>query len=62
MAQTKRDMLIDPMVDNNPITLQVLGICSAVAVASLPFPRAAKLPVRLTRLRRAGGRAAWGWL
>ena len=34
MAQTKRDMLIDPMVDNNPITLQVLGICSALAVTS----------------------------
>lgn len=34
MAQTRRDMLIDPMVDNNPITLQVLGICSALAVTS----------------------------
>jgi Na+-transporting NADH:ubiquinone oxidoreductase subunit D len=27
-------MLIDPLVDNNPITLQVLGICSALAVTS----------------------------
>jgi Na+-transporting NADH:ubiquinone oxidoreductase subunit D len=27
-------MLVDPMVDNNPITLQVLGICSALAVTS----------------------------
>lgn len=34
MAQTKRDMLVDPLVDNNPITLQVLGICSALAVTS----------------------------
>ena len=34
MAQTKRDLLVDPMVDNNPITLQVLGICSALAVTS----------------------------
>ena len=34
MAQTKRDLLIDPLVDNNPITLQVLGICSALAVTS----------------------------
>jgi len=34
MAQTRREMLIDPLVDNNPITLQVLGICSAVAVTS----------------------------
>ncbi len=34
MPQTKREMLIDPLVDNNPITLQVLGICSALAVTS----------------------------
>ena len=34
MAQTKRELLIDPLVDNNPITLQVLGICSALAVTS----------------------------
>ena len=34
MAQTTRDLLVDPMVDNNPITLQVLGICSALAVTS----------------------------
>ncbi|OED45911.1 NADH:ubiquinone reductase (Na(+)-transporting) subunit D [Leisingera sp. S232] len=34
MAQTKKDMLVDPLVDNNPITLQVLGICSALAVTS----------------------------
>ncbi|MEM6903637.1 MAG: NADH:ubiquinone reductase (Na(+)-transporting) subunit D, partial [Pseudomonadota bacterium] len=25
MAQTRRQMLVDPLVDNNPITLQVLG-------------------------------------
>jgi Na+-transporting NADH:ubiquinone oxidoreductase subunit D len=34
MTQTYRQMLVDPMVDNNPITLQVLGICSALAVTS----------------------------
>ncbi len=34
MAQTRRALLLDPMVDNNPITLQVLGICSALAVTS----------------------------
>lgn len=34
MAQTYRSMLVDPMVDNNPITLQVLGVCSALAVTS----------------------------
>ncbi|MFV0473608.1 MAG: NADH:ubiquinone reductase (Na(+)-transporting) subunit D [Pikeienuella sp.] len=34
MAQTYRSMMVDPMVDNNPITLQVLGLCSALAVTS----------------------------
>ena len=33
-AQTRKQLLVDPMVDNNPITLQVLGICSALAVTS----------------------------
>ena len=32
--QTRKQMLVDPLVDNNPITLQVLGICSALAVTS----------------------------
>ena len=32
-AETKK-VLLDPLVDNNPITLQVLGICSALAVTS----------------------------
>jgi Na+-transporting NADH:ubiquinone oxidoreductase subunit D len=34
MAHKHRELLIDPLVDNNPITLQVLGICSALAVTS----------------------------
>ena len=34
MSQLKKELLTDPMVDNNPITLQVLGICSALAVTS----------------------------
>ena len=34
MAQTNQSLLVDPLVDNNPITLQVLGICSALAVTS----------------------------
>ena len=34
MTQTKKALLVDPLVDNNPITLQVLGICSALAVTS----------------------------
>ncbi|HMO49916.1 MAG TPA: NADH:ubiquinone reductase (Na(+)-transporting) subunit D [Kiritimatiellia bacterium] len=31
MAKTK-DILLDPLSDNNPITIQILGICSALAV------------------------------
>ena len=33
MAKT-RDVLLDPLLDNNPIGLQVLGICSALAVTT----------------------------
>jgi len=35
MSETKtKKVLLDPIVDNNPITLQVLGVCSALAVTS----------------------------
>ena len=33
MAKTK-ELLFDPVVNDNPIALQVLGICSALAVTS----------------------------
>ena len=29
---TQKEVLIDPIFNNNPIALQVLGICSALAV------------------------------
>ena len=32
MKKEERRILFDPVVDNNPITLQVLGVCSALAV------------------------------
>jgi|TARA_B110000914_G_scaffold188901_1_gene174066 Na+-transporting NADH:ubiquinone oxidoreductase subunit D len=32
MSNKNRDLLSDPMDDNNPITVQVLGICSALAI------------------------------
>ncbi len=32
---TERKLLTDPLNDNNPITVQVLGICSALAVTTL---------------------------
>jgi Na+-transporting NADH:ubiquinone oxidoreductase subunit D len=34
MKISPRKVLLDPLVDNNPITLQVLGICSALAVTT----------------------------
>ncbi|QDU73772.1 Na(+)-translocating NADH-quinone reductase subunit D [Bremerella volcania] len=33
-TQSPKDVLLDPVVHNNPIALQVLGICSALAVTS----------------------------
>ncbi len=32
MKQEDRQILFEPVIDNNPITLQVLGVCSALAV------------------------------
>ncbi len=34
MANANREALIDPLLNNNPIALQVLGICSALAVTT----------------------------
>ena len=34
MASEAKTNLVDPLVNNNPITLQVLGICSALAVTT----------------------------
>jgi len=33
-----KNALIEPLVDNNPITLQILGICSALAVTAKVAP------------------------
>ena len=37
-GKKERQLLSDPLNDNNPITVQVLGICSALAVTSLVYP------------------------
>ena len=37
-GKKERRLLLDPINDNNPITIQVLGICSALAVTSMVFP------------------------
>ena len=34
MADPARKALLDPLFENNPIALQVLGICSALAVTT----------------------------
>ena len=34
MANSSTKALLDPLIDNNPIALQVLGICSALAVTT----------------------------
>ncbi|MFZ1864369.1 MAG: NADH:ubiquinone reductase (Na(+)-transporting) subunit D [Polyangiales bacterium] len=38
MRSAAKHALIDPIVDNNPVTLQVLGICSALAVTTSLLP------------------------
>ncbi len=37
-GKKERKLLTDPLNDNNPITVQVLGICSALAVTTLMVP------------------------
>ncbi len=37
-GKKERKLISDPLNDNNPITVQVLGICSALAVTSLILP------------------------
>lgn len=38
MSSAAKRALLDPVVDNNPVTLQVLGICSALAVTTSLLP------------------------
>ena len=38
MTKKAKDALIRPLIDNNPVTLQVLGICSALAVTTSLLP------------------------
>ncbi|MDX1684075.1 MAG: NADH:ubiquinone reductase (Na(+)-transporting) subunit D [Saprospiraceae bacterium] len=37
-GKKERKLITDPLDDNNPITVQVLGICSALAVTTLIYP------------------------
>ncbi|MFW6258815.1 MAG: NADH:ubiquinone reductase (Na(+)-transporting) subunit D [Halochromatium sp.] len=38
MATQSARLLLEPIIDNNPITLQILGICSALAVTTKLAP------------------------
>jgi Na+-transporting NADH:ubiquinone oxidoreductase subunit D len=38
LSLKERALITDPLNDNNPITVQVLGICSALAVTTLVYP------------------------
>lgn len=37
-GQKEKKLLTDPLMDNNPITVQILGVCSALAITSLVYP------------------------
>jgi len=51
-----RTILIDPLIDNNPVTLQMLGICSALAVTTSLLP-ALLMCVALTSVAALSGAA-----
>ena len=34
LSKKDRQLITDPLSDNNPITVQVLGICSALAITA----------------------------
>ena len=34
MSKKSKKLLLDPLTDNNPITIQILGICSALAITA----------------------------
>ncbi len=34
MASSLKKVIVDPLSDNNPITIQILGVCSALAVTT----------------------------
>ena len=55
MAEARK-VLIDPLIDANPVTLQVLGICSALAVTTSLLP-ALMMCIALTSVAALSGAA-----
>ena len=37
-SKRRKKLVTDPLIDDNPITIQVLGICSALAVTTQMKP------------------------
>lgn len=58
MAETKK-IILDPVVDNNPVMLQVLGICSALAVTTSLLP-ALLMCIAMTSVAALSGAAISG--
>ncbi len=56
MNSRTRDIVLDPIVDNNPLTLQILGICSALAVTTSLLP-ALLMCLALTAVAATSGAA-----
>jgi Na+-transporting NADH:ubiquinone oxidoreductase subunit D len=54
MRAETRAVLLDPLVDNNPIALQILGICSALAVTT-SLATALTMSIALTAVVAASG-------
>ena len=55
MADPKtKKVLLDPIFENNPIALQVLGICSALAVTTR-LDKALVMAASVTIVATAGG-------
>ena len=52
----RRRILIDPLIDNNPVMLQILGICSALAVTTALLP-ALLMCVAMTTVAACSGAA-----
>jgi Na+-transporting NADH:ubiquinone oxidoreductase subunit D len=58
MAETRK-IILDPVVDNNPVMLQVLGICSALAVTTSLLP-ALLMCIAMTSVAALSGAAISG--
>ena len=52
-SKKNKALVTDPLLDNNPITLQVLGICSALAVTAQLKP---SIVMAISVLFRIGSR------